>query len=535
MRTRFAFLFPRGGVIAVAALGLFAGATLAFGQGASYKVVAFTGQAAPGGGVYSDFGLPKLGAEGTVAFIDGFDGEGGTPKVVASRFGRDRLVAKQGQTAPVSGGVFQAFTNVSVAKDGRVAYKGTIGRGEELATGLWGEKVGFSVADTLSTFGPMGFRAGTFFGVKAMATVDAESSVGVLAILDEKGTSNAVVEGQSLPGPSGNVLVTGLYEASESGSFYPGSQAGTEVDANESGVLALKVVTTPGPSPTPGTVQRIYTGTAKDLKWLASEGEAAPGLAETFLEDLSPMPAIASNGLVAFSARLSGAVGSAVYAGQSGALRLIVKATDSVPTTVGVTFDDVFAPVVINKTGDVIFKATIRYPNESSREGIWIQRRSGRPVLIATSGIQLPTPAGLREVTDVDFAGPGTFNDLHQFVFRASFATGQGIYVADTRAVAPWVRALFPRKPRDRVTRERSMKIRGMALDVTGVEKVEYTVVREGKSRRKAIRPLTKIAKGGQRWSFDAPLAIGINRIRVTATDKLGNVSEPLVLRILRY
>jgi len=131
---------------------------------------------------------------------------------------------------------------------------------------------------------------------------------------------------------------------------------------------------------------------------------------------------------------------------------------------------------------------------------------------------------------------------------RIAFGDKDGIYLADTRAVAPWVRVIYPRKARDRVTRDAVYTISGTAEDDTGVAKVEYTVQREkngrqrlqatGKARQEKhfkAKSEPKLAKGDRNWKFLVPLSVGDNRIEVTATDRLGNVSEPLVLVIRRY
>jgi hypothetical protein len=520
--------------------------------GASYKVVAFTGQPAPGGGVYADFGLPKLGADGTVAFLDGL-GESGTPRVVASLSGTVRLVEKAGVGTPEGVGVFSSFDALSVAFDGRVAFNATAQVGEAFTMGVWAEGSGVQVPDTLVDFGPVAFRAGSVLGVKSRVESGQDlRATDALSILSAKGADNALLSGQVLPSPAGDVAVKTILDGSmDSDPFAEGYRAGTEVDVNEAGKVALKVITTPSASPTPSTKQAIYAGAPHALKPVATTGDAAPGIAGLEMEDLSPRPSLASNGFVAFSATLTDgeSTSSAVFAGLPGALHPVVKAGDPVPTApAGVVFDDVFSSVAVNETGDVVFKARIRYPNLGTRDGIWIQRASGGPVLIAIDGIPLPTPSGARIVTAVDFAGPGTFNDLHQFVFRATFATGDGIYLADTRAVAPWVRVIYPRRARDRVTRDAVYTISGTAEDDTGVAKVEYTIQREknGRERLKATgkarhekhfkaKSEPKLAKGDRRWSFRLPLAIGDNRVTVTATDKLGNVSEPLVLVIRRY
>jgi len=552
---RFGPLFSQGRLSRFAVVGamVMAFSHLAFAQaGASYKAIAFTGQAAPGGEGYARLGLPKLGVDATVAFLDGVD-DSGICRVIASSFGTVRLVEKAGDTTPEGGGTFSSFEAVSVALDGRVAFNGTAQIGETSQAGVWAEGSGVQVPDTLVDFGPVAFRAGSLFGLKSRVEIGRDLVLtDALSILSAKGANNALLAGQVLPSPAEDVKVKTIFDRSMyPDPFVEGYRAGTEVDVNESGKVALKVITTPAASPTPSTKQAIYVGLPNALKPVATTGDAAPGMTGFVMEDLSPRPSIASNDFVAFSATLSGeaeASSSAVFAGRPGALHPVVKAGDPVPGATGVVFDDVFSSVVINETGDVIFKARIRYPNEGTRDGIWIQRVSGGPVLIAVDGIQLPTPSGNQEVTAVDFAGPGTFNDLHQFVFRASFGDKDGIYLADTRATIPWVRVIYPRKARDRVTQDSDYTISGTAEDDTGVAKVEYTVQREkngrqrlqatGKARHEKhfkAKSVPKLAKGDRSWKFRVPLSIGDNRIEVTATDKLGNVSEPLVLVIRRY
>jgi len=531
----------------------FSHAAFAQEAGASYQVLAFTGQSAPGGGIYSRLGLPKLGADGTVAFLDGLN-ESGTPRVVASSFGTVRLVEKADSATPEGDGTFSSFEAVSVAFDGRVAFNAMTQIGESSQAGVWAENSGVQVPDTLVDFGPAAFRAGSILGLKSRVESRYRdlASTDALSILGGKGANNALLAGDVLPSPAGEVKAKTIFDSSVySDPFVEGYRAGTEVDVNESGNVALKVITTPAASPTPSTRQAIYAGLPNALKPVATTGDAAPGIAGFVMKDLSPRPSLASNDFVALSATLSGSQESsstAVFAGRPGTLRPIVKAGDPVPGATGVVFDDVFSSVVINETGDVIFKARIRYPNDGTRDGIWIQRISGGPVLLAVDGIQLPTPSGDQEVTAVDFAGPGTFNDLHQFVFRATFGDKDGIYLADTRAVAPWVRVIYPRKARDRVTRDAVYTISGTAEDDTGVAKVEYTVQREkngrqrlqatGKARQEKhfkAKSEPKLAKGDRNWKFLVPLSVGDNRIEVTATDRLGNVSEPLVLVIRRY
>jgi hypothetical protein len=84
--------------------------------------------------------------------------------------------------------------------------------------------------------------------------------------------------------------------------------------------------------------------------------------------------------------------------------------------------------------------------------------------------------------------------------------------------------------------------LRGTAQDATGIAKIEYSVTRSVQKKkqgtgRRIVRVTTpvKLAKGDKVWSFRVPLAMGLNAITITATDKLGNVSEPLKVLVLRY
>ena len=276
---------------------------------------------------------------------------------------------------------------------------------------------------------------------------------------------------------------------------------------------------------------------------------AAPGVANAIYKGFQADPSLSSDGKLAIVADLAqsnvdGAAvpNRAVFAGVPGALKPIVRDGDSVPGKPGATFTNL-AHACVNETGDVVFKADILYPNESTRPSIWVQRVDGDPVLIAASGVTFDTPAGAKEATNVDFAGPGAFNDLHEVVFKANFAAnGSGVYIADTRPFIPWLHLTSPRKRRDFVTMDNFIVLKGTAQDATGIAKIEYSVTRSIQKKkqgtgRRIVRVTTpaKLAKGDQVWSFRVPLAMGLNAVKITATDKLGNVSEPLKVLVLRY
>ncbi len=545
--------------IAGLVLGL-ATAAAAFAQmGASYRFVAFTGLIGPAGVPYQAFGLPTIGEDGTVAFFESESRQlDVNPRVFAERLGVTRIVATLEQTAPGTNATFAQFTAVSVASDGRVAVNARLVpfEAESSQPGVsveGGGTFGLTGNTSFLDLGPASFRAGRELYVKGNRDFGNETITPLAAGLSAKGLNPLVTVGEKLPGPGESALYVSAVNGNES-ITYEGdiSGVGDIIDATETGAVALKVKTSPSPSNTPAPLQTIYAGKPGDLRFVARSGDMAPALPSFYLSDLSPAPSIAGQDRLAFAASLTfvdgnatgtpGVRPSAVFAGRIGELAPILVAGAKVPTTSDVVFSDLSLGAVTNETGDVVFKAKILYTNGGVRTGFWIKRADGDPVLLAVDGMELPTPGGNRTVDHVDFAGPGTFNGLHQFAFRARFSNGdgydEGIYLADTRAMIPWVRVSYPRQARDRVTRAASITIRGVAIDETGIDKVEYTVLAEKKRGGKAPtkrRLVPRLAKGDRKWEFTVPLALGINRIAVTATDKLGNVSEPLFLAILRY
>lgn len=522
--------------------------------GASYEGVVFSSQTAPGvaGANLSSLDLPVLGADGTLAFS-------GLVSVPASESEDVALFSRRGArgsavrmiAGPDAGFFF--LRSPSVSGDGRVAFLGERSVGEGLERGAYVvEPAGLKLLLSASVFGSPAFRGGTslvagLFADSVSEGEPATDAIGRVNVASPGKFASLAAVGDPAPGIAGHTISSVL-----GGTRLRDSDGSASVDASENGVVTFvaEVVPAPGPSPSPSPAPSsrrvVYAGSASStLTPVAIEGDPAVGLPGYYYESFST-PTVASNGFIAFAALAGDGESdiSAVYRGRPGALQLITRRGNRVVNAPAGTTFDTFFKAVTNETGDVIFDASIRYADFTQRRGIWIQRQSGEPVLIAVSGIRLPTPFGEREVESVDFAPTGTFNDLHQFVFRARFGDYDGlldgIFLADTRPLIPWVRATYPRRPRDRVTRAADIVIRGTAIDDTGIAKVEYTVSRDGKKRsaekRKAARKLVpRLAKGDRNWSFRVPLALGLNRIAVTATDRLGNVSEPLVLVILRY
>lgn len=534
------------------ALGAFflTAAPSARAQGCTYQVVAFTGQSAPGGGTFFHFDIPRLGARGEIGFI-GMDARLDPARngVFLGRPDEMIRVVSSGDAVPgVKDAAFVDFSAVSVSLDGGISFNSGISS-DGYSQGLWQASAsglvtasgggGGSADYTLSALGAASFRSGIALAKASVNIGFRDGSVGALFNSAARSAADFLSEGTILDGR----LVQRIYPVGEAN-----DSVGSFVDSNESGKVVLKMAVAPDSSPTPFPEEAIYAGDADQPELVAKQDEAAPGVPETFYGHFSPRPSIAANGLLAFSALLSSESGpaSGVFSGLRGAIVPKVLEGATVPTTTDVTFGTL-SDAVVNAAGDVIFRAEVRYSNGSTRQGIWIQRLSGPPVLVAISGMSLPTPTGPREVTEVDFAGPGTFNDLHQFAFLAKFGEEQGIYLADTRPGIPFVRATRPRRPREFVTTDRSVQVYGTATDETGVEKVEYTVAREASATKRAggkkdrgrpkrmVVSRIKRARGDVNWNFQVPLGMGLNLISIVATDRLGHESEPYQIRMLRY
>ncbi|MGH8047276.1 MAG: DUF7453 family protein, partial [Chthoniobacterales bacterium] len=453
-------------------------------QGSTYKIVAFTDQSAPGGDSFYHFSPPSIGADGTIAFVGVDDrSEGSISGVYAGVSGKLRRVMSLTDAVPGEpSAVFEDFGPISVSGDGSVGFNAGVTIDQGYVRGIWFETDGGASgaagkpADfSLAVLGDVAYRSGAVFAKGRILPIlhgglTSEVPIGALLRTVAGVFTAPLTDGLALD----DLYIQSIYEDPNAYPQYASSASvGTSMDVNETGKVALKIAVKPSPSPTPPN-EAIYAGDPSAPKLIAKEGNPAPGLASAYLSHLSARPSIAADGQVAFSASLSGTPASAIFSGEPGAISPNALEGDLVPTTTDIHFGTL-SDAVVNSTGDVIFRAQILYPNEGTRDGIWIQRRTGPPVLLAISGMTLPTPTGDREVEGVDFAGPGTFNDLHEFVFLAKFQNGdEGVYVADTRPGAPEVFVTRPRKPRDFLSTEDSVSVFGVATDDTGIEKVEY-------------------------------------------------------------
>ncbi|MDD5201177.1 MAG: hypothetical protein PHC88_15405 [Terrimicrobiaceae bacterium] len=514
--------------------------------GATYGIVAFSGQGAPGGGNFYAFDAPRIGQNGAVAFASLLASEGDGHRVFAGLPGALQLIAALNQPAPGLEATFTTFSGVTINSLGGAAFDAVALGGDTTISGIWAGKLalgihaggglngvpGYLVTDvgppSFNSLNQLAAKVGLTASFETLTDINSALAVGLPGVLH-----SALAVGDAAPGFPFGTKVVDLFDDRD--------PANDRVDQNDAGTLVFRAGVSAQPGPTPAQTGVLYVGAPGQFQPVAVENAPAPGIAHGLFSGLHADPSISSDGKVAFVADLSAdsedsidVPNQAIFEGTPGTLHPIVRSGDSVPGAPGVVFSNLFRAGV-NATGDVVFLANITYPNHATRRSLWVQRASGPPVLLAASGVSLDTPSGSKEALGVDFAGPGAFNDLNQAVFEASFANGRGIYLADTRPGPPVVTVTTPGQPKKFVTMSRKILVAGIAEDPTGVARVEYSVKSEkqpaGKSRSIPVR----LAKGSTNWSFKVPLTLGRNRISITATDRLGNRSDPVQLIVLRY
>lgn len=173
------------------------------------------------------------------------------------------------------------------------------------------------------------------------------------------------------------------------------------------------------------------------LALVAREGAAAPGVASADFDMLSPQPALAAGGSLAFESKL---VGAGVTAGVddaglwrsdgSGGLELAVQRGDPAPGAAGGSFLDFTAPT-LNGSRQLVFFATLSGTAASGDTGLWLADDDGSILLLAREGDgALDLPAGV--VFD-NFVSP-VINARGQVVFGAGLR-GAGVDASNDYAL----------------------------------------------------------------------------------------------------
>jgi hypothetical protein len=378
-----------------------------------------------------------------------------------------RLVARrpnQGPVPPVGGGYRLFFANPNRA--GLVGFGATLegagvdqtndsaiwagsfgqvqllARGGDPAPGLIGEQF-----DDLST--PVVNSSGS---VAFVASLLPQSSSATLTRGIWSGPPQALrpvaLEGTAPPGVAGKVL----------GNLYPPS-------LNDRGAVAFRAdVSFPDGS---GRQPGIWAGAATEIRMVALEGAAAPGMPQgTLFANASMLgapsheafqtPILGPDGRVTFAGVTAGPAvdlddNDGIWSGSSAeSLRLLVRESDVAPGKQpgarfrGFNDDEDYFPAFgnpsINNAGQIAFSATTRDAQGNRGSGIWMTDSNGilqaviqvgQPFQVAAGDVRLVSSFHFNDGRSSEEGMFSAFNDRGELVFAATFADGsEGVFIA---------------------------------------------------------------------------------------------------------
>lgn len=208
----------------------------------------------------------------------------------------------------------------------------------------------------------------------------------------------------------------------------------------------------------PGFQSGIWSDVGGSLQKVAATGDQAPGLAPGVKFNLVGEPVLSDSGRLVFDGNFvqnGSPLGGTIWSYQNGNTVPILLPGDHAP---GTPTDDTFlgaSQVCINKYGRIAFsgylKTGVGDVTADNSVGIWAEDSSGQLQLIVRKGdlidvdngpgIDLRTIASFSYFGDDGYLGPkigqqGSFNDLGQFAFVATFTDGSsGIFVSNAAAV----------------------------------------------------------------------------------------------------
>ncbi len=437
--------FAAASAVMALSLGL-AGAA----EAATIRVVALTGQEAPGtgGAVFTAFDTvaelksPSLNDMGEVAFYGEFDG----PAVTGGSgvFTSGALVARTGDSAPGAGGaVYTAFegdialnnagetafrarvvapavTNVNdegvFTSGALVAREGDVAPGTGGATFSWDPVNAFVFGDpTIDDAGQIAFRA----RLGGPGVTD-DNDRGIFA-------SGALVvrTGDVAPGTGGAVfsdLGDPALTASGEAAYHARLDGPGITNANETGFF-----TSDGP--------------------LVRRGDAVPDIGgAVFTGFVGIRPALNDAGEQAFVGRVGGpgiTVDDELAVFAAGAL--VAREGDLAPSAGGAEFNSFFY-TGLNTAGDVVFDARLRGAGVTTdnNTALFAWRGGAFEMILRTGGLIDIGGGDLREVLSFQFGGQRGFNENGDIAFYATFgpgfggaAAGEGIFVYEADRIPP--------------------------------------------------------------------------------------------------
>ncbi len=403
-------------------------------EAATIRVVALTGQEAPGTGGerFTGFQDPALNEAGDTSFTYFITGSGANFTGILTS---GVPVAQSGDAAPGAGGApFLFLLNPALNDAGETAFVNIFFGGRSSNTGIFASGVliaregevapgaggaVFDGLDTSITFNNAGETA--FLGGLSGAGVTSANNSGIF-------TSEALVAraGNAAPGTDEPVFL-GFGRPS----------------LNDAGETAFRGFLTGG-DVTSENNQGIFTSGAM----VARAGDAAPGTGGAVFS-LFNDPALNNIGVTAFFGEFIGAgVTTANDSGLFSADALIVREGDVAPGAGGAVFGNlsagaVHSPLALNDAGDVAFLAEITGTGVTVENDRGIFATEGGVLdLILREGDLLDIGGGdLRTITSLSFT-PRSFNNSGDIAFRASFSggaigpAGQGIFVYEAGSVS---------------------------------------------------------------------------------------------------
>lgn len=195
----------------------------------------------------------------------------------------------------------------------------------------------------------------------------------------------------------------------------------------------------PGPE---DPADALFSGQDGSVREVVRSGQTLLGQPDVTFTELFAQ-SVNSEGHIAFSAwTTSNDIRTSVWSESGEELHLVVKWGDPVPGDPGREFR-VFSHPQINASEQVAFYADIFTSETGYYRGIWAEDRSGELQLIAAQGLEVEVAPGVFKTID-SLVEPGRsgqntpmyFSDRGQVLFRAVMADGtEGIFISNMIAV----------------------------------------------------------------------------------------------------
>lgn len=369
-----------------AAAGLALGASFACADQVALRVVALTGQPAPGMGdgvTFAEFSGPRINDQGTIifwAFTSGGVTTANREGIWAARSGITELALRQGTPAPwySAPADFVAIPNPALGPDDSIASNGAVSALgipspalEAKNTGVFAMHIG-DPPEALARKGEqaLGLPAGTEW--KNQLTVQhvgfsAFGSNAGAGVWNDEGGSVVLAHaaGDPVPGTGRTIMLAdGPTLASDGGQVFRALLSGSPLPLEDFAIV----------SDASGTVETI-----------AATGSVPPGAPDATFNQLDLNPAMNASGKVAFVSSLTAAdpfAKSGIWAGTPGSLEMLARAGSPAPGTDGKTFQRFLSPVEINEAGQVAWWATLA---SGGGAGVWVTE-GAETRLVAASG-----------------------------------------------------------------------------------------------------------------------------------------------------